>query len=69
MPIYKFAVSDGDRGRFQDEDGTDLANDMAAREYALQVIKELKKNNESLRNNWKIEITEGDRRVFDIPFS
>jgi hypothetical protein len=69
MPMYKFAVSDGGRSRLQDVDGTDLANDMAAREHALQVMKELKQNNESRWKNWKIEITEGGRRVIDIPFS
>jgi hypothetical protein len=67
MPIYNFAVHNG--GRLEDEDGTELPNDAAAREYALQVVRELNRNNGNRWNGWKMEVIEGDRQVFDIPFS
>jgi hypothetical protein len=67
MPIYNFAVHNG--SRLEDEDGTELPNDAAAREYALQVARELNRNNGNRWNGWKMEVIEGDRQVFDIPFS
>jgi hypothetical protein len=67
MPIYNLAVHDG--SRLEDDGGIELPNDAAARTYALQVIGELKKNNGNRWNGWKIEVTESDRQVFDIPFS
>jgi Domain of unknown function (DUF6894) len=53
MPIYNFAVHNG--GRLEDEDGTELPNDAAAREYALQVVRELNRNNGNRWNGWKME--------------
>jgi len=52
-----------------DPDGTELPNDAAAREEALQVIRDLKKNQTELRwNGWVVEVTQRGRRVWQIPF-
>jgi hypothetical protein len=66
MPPYLFAVHNGHR--HDDQEGTELPNDEAAREEALQVIRDLKKNNETGWKGWTIEVTEGDRKVWQIPF-
>jgi hypothetical protein len=67
MPIYNLTVHNG--GRLEDDGGIELPDDAAARAYALQVIYELNRNNRNRWNCWKMEVTEGDRQVFDIPFS
>lgn len=68
MPIYNFVVHNG-VGLDDDGEGTELRNDVAARAYAVQIIDELKKNNGTRWNGWKMKVTESDRQVFDIPFS
>ena len=67
MPIYNFTAHNG--SRLEDDGGTELPNDAAAQAYALRVVRELNKNNGNRWNHWKMEVTEGDRRVCDIPFS
>ena len=66
MPLYHFTALD-DR-RYDDPDGTELPDDGAARKWALQVIHDLKRNNETAWKGWTIEVTEGDRQVWQIPF-
>jgi len=51
-----------------DPDETELPDDAAARQEALRVVGDLKKNNESAWNGWSIDVTEGERRVWQIPF-
>ena len=41
-----------------DPDGTELPDDGAARKWALQVIHDLKRNNETAWKGWTIEVTE-----------
>jgi hypothetical protein len=66
MPLYHFTALD-DR-RYDDPDGTELADDGAARQEALLIIRELRKNNETACHGWSMEVTEGGRRVWQIPF-
>ena len=66
MPLYRFAVHNGHG--YEDLDGAELADDEAARLEALLVIHNLTKNNESKWKGWRIEVKEGDRRVWQIPF-
>jgi hypothetical protein len=66
MPLYHFAVHKSHL--HDDPDGTELADDAAAREMALQVIRDLKRNNETVWKGRTIEVTEGDRQVWQIPF-
>jgi hypothetical protein len=49
MPVYRFPIHGS--YRVDDPDGTELPNDPAAREEALQVIRDLKKNQTELRWN------------------
>ena len=66
MALYRFAVRNSHW--YDDPEGTELPDDEAARELALQVIRDLKKNNETGWKGWTIEVTDGDRRVWQIPF-
>jgi hypothetical protein len=66
MPLYHFAVHNSHL--HDDPEGTVLADDGAAREEALQVIQDLKRNNEGKWIGWTIEVTDGDRQVWQIPF-
>jgi hypothetical protein len=66
MPIYNLTAHNG--SRLENDGGTELPNDAAARAYALQVVRELNRNNGNRWNHWKMEVAEGDRQVFDIPF-
>jgi hypothetical protein len=67
MPLYQFALHNGHR--LDDQEATVfLPDDRAAREEALQIIHDLKKNNVSGWKGWTIEVTDGDRQVWQIPF-
>jgi len=66
MALYRFAVRNSHW--HDDPEGTELPDDEAAREMALQVIRDLKRNNETGWKGWMIEVTDGDRRVWQIPF-
>jgi hypothetical protein len=66
IPLYHFAVHNS---HVHDEpEGTELPDDEAARQWGLEVIRDLKKNNESMWKGWTIEVTDGDRQVWQIPF-
>jgi hypothetical protein len=66
MTLYRFAVHNS---HWQDDpEGTELPDDGAAREEAMQVIRDLKKNNETGWSGWTIEVKDGDRQVWQIPF-
>jgi hypothetical protein len=66
MPIFRFAVHNGHW--HDDPEGTELPDDAAARDEALKIIREVTRNNEQVWTGWTIEVTEGDRRVWQIPF-
>jgi hypothetical protein len=67
MPFYTFALYNGHR--LDDQGATEfLPDDAAAREEALQIIHDLKKNNVSGWQGWRIEVTDGDRQVWQILF-
>jgi len=66
MPLYRFAVHNSHW--FDDPDGTELTDDAAARERALQVIRNLKKNNVIAWKGWTIKVSQGDRQVWQIAF-
>jgi hypothetical protein len=66
MPLYRFAVHNSHL--HDDPDGTELADDAAAREMALQVIRDLKKNNVTGWKGWTIDVSQGDRQVWQIAF-
>jgi hypothetical protein len=66
MPVYRFAVRNCHA--YEDLDGAELADDKAARQEALLIIHDLTKNNEPKWKGWTIDVKEGDRRVWQIPF-
>ena len=67
MPLYRFALHNGHR--LDDEEAAEfLADDEAAREEALQIIRDLKKSNASGWKGWRVEVTDGDPQVWQIPF-
>ena len=66
MPLYRFTVRSSHG--YEDLDGAELANDEAARQEALLIIHDLTKNNEPNWKGWTIEVKEGDRQVWQIPF-
>jgi hypothetical protein len=67
MPLYSFAAHNGHR--IDDPEATEfLPDDVAARNEALQIIRDLKKNNRAMWKGWTIEVAEGDRVVWQIPF-
>jgi hypothetical protein len=45
-----------------------LPDDDVARQWGLQVIRDLKKNSETSWKGWTINVTEGDRKVLQTPF-
>jgi hypothetical protein len=67
MPLYSFSIRDGHR--LDDFEATELLpDDEAAREEAFQIIHDMKKNNLTAWNGWRVEVTDGDRQVWQIPF-
>jgi hypothetical protein len=66
MPLHHFAVHDSHL--HDDPQGTELPDDVAARQWELQVIRDLKRNNEAAWKGRTIEVTDGDRPVWQIPF-
>jgi Domain of unknown function (DUF6894) len=66
MPLYRFTVHNGHG--YEDLDGAELTSDEAARQEALLIIHDLTKNNEPKWKGWTIDVKEGDRRVWQIPF-
>jgi hypothetical protein len=67
MPLYRITVRNGHYG-YEDPDGAELTNDQAALQEALLIIHDLKKNNVSGWKGWTIEVTDGDRQVWQISF-
>jgi hypothetical protein len=64
MPLYRFGR------RLDDPEATELLpDDEAARNEALQVICDLKRNNATAWKGWTMEVTDGGRQVWQLPFS
>jgi len=68
MHLYHFTIHN-DCCRYAPDEGTELSDDAAARQEAVKVIRDFKKNNENGWKGWTMEVIEGDRRVWQIPFS
>jgi hypothetical protein len=66
MPLYHFAVHNSHV--HDDPVGTELPDDGSARVEAFQIIRDLKRNNQGMWNGWTIEVTDGDRQVWQIAF-
>jgi hypothetical protein len=66
MPLYQFTVHNGHG--YEDLEGAEFADDEAAHQEALWIIHDLTKNNEPKWKGWTIDVKEGDRRVWQIPF-
>jgi hypothetical protein len=49
-------------------DGVELPDDAAAREFALKVMPGLVQKEEDDWNGWTMEVTQGERRVWRLPF-
>jgi hypothetical protein len=67
MPRYHFAVLNTS-SRHEDQEGTELPDDAAAREYAIRVIRELRRGEGDNWKGWVLEVTQGDRLVWQLPF-
>jgi len=48
--------------------GTELPNDAAAREFAAKVMRGLLDQREDDWHGWTMEVREGQRRVWQLPF-
>lgn len=69
MARYYFNLKNG-RSTIPDPDGTDLADDAAAREHAVVVAREAMRNNEARTRNWRIQVCGGDRKPrFEVLFA
>jgi hypothetical protein len=66
VPRYRFAVNGS--ARYDDPDGPELPDDAAARDYAIRVIRELQHGEGHSWRGWTMEVTEGQRLVWQIPF-
>jgi hypothetical protein len=62
MALYYFNVNDG-RRVLLDTEGTDLPDDAAAREHAIQVARELMRNARPQVRNWRVRVQNSDREV------
>ena len=67
MTLYRFAVRNSHQGDVL-EVGSELADDEAARQETLLIIHDLTKSNGPKLKDWTMEVKEGDRRVWQIPF-
>ena len=67
MPAYRFTVFDG-RDR-DDPEGMELPDDEAARREVAFILRDMGKTQDSGRHDWTIEVTDGSRLVWKIPFN
>jgi hypothetical protein len=66
MARYHFAVFGPER--HGDMHGTDLTDDDAAREYAVRIIRDLRHGDAHDWRGWTMEVTQGKRLVWQLPF-
>jgi hypothetical protein len=68
LPTYTFKLSD-DSGGVEDDTGVSLLNNEVARHYACAVVRELMNCRELRTRHWRLDVYEGTRQVFQIPFA
>lgn len=69
MGLYFFNLKDG-RTTIPDPDGTELADDAAARAHAVVVARESMRNNESRTRTWRLQVCGEDREPrFELLFA
>jgi hypothetical protein len=69
MSLYYFNLKQRD-GTVPDGDGTDLADDTAARAHACAVAGELMRHREAQRRAWRLQICDAERRLlFELLFA
>jgi hypothetical protein len=68
MPRYCFILRWPDWRQHRDDEGTDLPNDAAARDYAHRMIRELKEGGGYDEPGLEMVITDESGREFVIPF-
>jgi hypothetical protein len=66
--LYYFLVAEG-AAVVDDETGTDLADDNAARQHARQIIAELKADPSFRASNAQMIVMRGGQGIFRIPFA
>lgn len=71
MPYYRFDLTNGTRFCSDDDEGVRLRDLEAAREYALEDIRDLvKQRSDADWTDWWVEITDRARRkLLTVPFS
>jgi hypothetical protein len=68
VPLYYFGVRNGS-GNLADEDGIELPNAEAAREYACALARELMFRNETRRRHWLLFVRDSEgNELFAMPF-
>jgi hypothetical protein len=68
MPRYQFVVRHSAYADMEDnEAGTELPDDAAAREFAAKVMRGLVQQQDDW-HGWTMEVREGARRVWQLPF-
>lgn len=68
MPMYYFDVDDGS-GSYQDTEGTDLADDLAARREARGLLPNLARDLQPDRDSWVLTIIVRDENRIPIFFA
>jgi hypothetical protein len=67
MPRYHFTVRNSDK--HDEPDGTVLADDVAARKYAIRIIRELWRGDaDNGKKDWTMEVTQDERLVWQLTF-
>jgi hypothetical protein len=68
VPRYYFSVRNGS-GNLSDDDGIELPNDAAARDYACDLARELMFRNEVRKRHWWLVIRNAEgKELFSLPF-
>jgi Domain of unknown function (DUF6894) len=69
VPRYKLVVHHSAYAALEDDEaGTELPNDAAAREFAAKVMRGLVDQGDDDWHGWTMEVREGGRRVWQLPF-
>jgi hypothetical protein len=69
MPRYQLVVRHPAYADLEDDEaGTVLPNDAAAREFAAKVMSGLVQQQEDDWHGWTMEVRQGGRRVWQLPF-
>ena len=66
MPFYQFGIRNGDS--FEDNEGINLPDDLAAKRHAMGVIHELQKAHETNWRGFKMEVRRDGQPLWVIPF-